>query len=166
MASAPGYTLEATPAGTPQDLKRAISTWALDQFSFQVRPFNPHPSTPGDMLSEMLTKDGVGQLRGVAVPNEGAHIHPVAEGIVQETLGLADQGYATYGARGRTPSGAEAVLKKPPFSRDRRKNEERLRGPQQLKITIDADAGETADIQAVQVLIDFFVKPLSDPNEA
>lgn len=150
------YSMRISQAGTPQDLARAISTWSLEQFSFQARPFNPHPANPGEMLSDMLAKDEIGEFRGVAVPREGRHIHPKTNGIIKEAIGLAEHGYATYGARGETPSGAEAVVKKQPFSYDREKNLERLRGPQQLRIYIEAEKEEEKEIKSVKVIAEFF----------
>lgn len=161
------YTMKISPAGTPQDLARAISTWSLDEFSFQARPFNPHPANPGEMLSEMLAKDEIGEFRGVAVPRDGRHIHPKANGIVKEAIGLAEHGYATYGARGETPSGAEAVVKKQPFSYDRDKNLERLRGPQQLRIYINAEKEEDRELKSVKVIAEFFAaaeQPQEEPE--
>lgn len=146
----------AQPAGSPEDLRRAIETWELEKFSFQARPFNPHPSNPGKVLSDMMKADGVGELRGQALPVEGAYIKPKEEGIVQETLGLAEKGYATYGATARTPSGAEAVVKKQQFSHDRHKNLERLRGAQQLRVYVDGTDDEKRIVQAVDVLVEFF----------
>ena len=147
---------EAEPAGTPQDLKKAIDTWDLEKFSFQARPFNPHPSNPGQILSDMLQADGVGELRAIAITREGANIKPKEDGIVQEAIGLADKGYATYGMTGRTPSGAEAIVKKPPFSHNRNKNMESLRGPQQLRVYIEADKEDARIAKIVDVLVEFF----------
>lgn len=149
-------TLNVTVAGTAQDLQKAIGTWELDQFSFQARPFNPHPSNPGELLSDLLARDDVGELRGVAVPKEGGHIHPADAGLVKETIGLADKGYATYGVRGRTESGAEAVVKKQPFSHDRQKNLDRQKGPQQLRVYIEGDNQDDLDTKAARVLLEFF----------
>ncbi|MCR5878414.1 hypothetical protein [Phenylobacterium sp. J367] len=152
-----GFAMQVTQAGGPHDLQLAIRTWELEQFSFQARPFNPHPSTPGEMLSDMMAQDDIGVMRGVAKPKDGRHIKPESDGLVQETLGLAEKGYATYGLKGRTPSGAEAVVDKPPFSHDRQKNLERLNGPQKLRIYVEADTQEEQDRKAVRVLIEFFV---------
>lgn len=146
----------AEPAGSAQDLKRAIETWDLEKFSFQARPFNPHPSNPGKALSDMMKTDGVGELRGQALPLAGAHMKAKDEGLIQEAMGLAEKGYATYGATGRTPSGAEAIVKKQEFSHDRNKNLERLRGPQQLRVYVDADKDEQRIKQIVDVLVEFF----------
>jgi hypothetical protein len=147
---------EAEAAGTPQDLKRAIDTWEIEKFDFQARPFNPHPSNPGQLLSDLLQRDGVGELRASAFPKEGAYIKPQEEGIVQEALGLAEKGYATYGARGRTRTGAEAIVKKPKFSRSRQENIDNLSGPQQLRVYVSAEREEDGVRKVVDVLIDFF----------
>jgi hypothetical protein len=150
------HDFSAVPAGSPQDLRKAVETWDLDQFTFQVRPFNPHPSNPGELLSDLMAKDSVAELRGVALPLEGEHIHPADEGLVKEALGLADEGYGTFGASGRTPSGAEAIIKKQSFSRDRGKNLEKLKGPQQVRVYISGEDENTRIAQAVSVLVEFF----------
>lgn len=166
MVSALDEALEfsAVQAGTAQDLDRAIENWELEKFTFEVRPFNPHPSSPGLILSDLLAKDGIGKLNATAVPREGAHIAPRTEGIVQETIGLAQQGYAVYGAEGTTPSGAEARLKKPSFSFDRKRNLEKLRGPQQLRVYVHVEEDEGLIEKFADVLIDFFV-PVEDDDE-
>jgi hypothetical protein len=143
-------------AGTAQDLSRAIEKWELEKFSFEVRPFNPHPSSPGLILSDLLARDGIGKLNATAVPKQGGHIEPQTAGIVQETLGLAEQGYAVYGAEGTTPSGAEARVKKPSFSFDRNRNLEKLRGPQQLRVSVQAESEDDMIEKLADVLIDFF----------
>lgn len=151
-----GLEFNAKPAGTPQDLSRAIKTWELEQFSFKARPFNPHPSNPGEVLSDLMSVDDIAEFRGIALPKEGKAIHPNESGLVQEAVGLADKGYATYGARGRTPSGAQAVLKPQKFSRDRQANLDRLNGPQQLRVYIDFDTEKEAVRGMVDALLEFF----------
>jgi hypothetical protein len=62
-------------AGTPQDAQKAVETWTLDQFSFSVRPFNPHPRKLGEKIHELMVKDDVGSLRAVATPADGSKMH-------------------------------------------------------------------------------------------
>lgn len=154
-ASDAAIEFAATIAGTAQDLERAISQWDLDKFTFEARPFNPHPSNPGKVLSDLLATDGIGRIRATTLPRDGAHIVPQDDGIVRETLGLARAGYAVYGAEGTTPSGAEARLKKPKFSFDRDENRTRLSGPQQLRVHVDAEENNIVQ-KFADVLIDFF----------
>lgn len=145
----------ASIAGTADDLERAISQWELEKFTFEARPFNPHPSNPGKVLSDLLATDGIGRIRATTLPKEGAHIVPKEDGIVRETLGLAKAGYAVYGAEGTTPSGAEARLKKPKFSFDRSENKTRLNGPQHLRVHVDVKEDDIVQ-KFADVLIDFF----------
>lgn len=152
----PGFEFDAQAAGSPQDLAKAVRTWELDQFSFRARPFNPHPSNPGEVLSDLMSVDGIADFRGVALPVEGETIHPKDDGLVNEAIGLADKGYATYGAKGRTPSGAEAVLKPQKFSRDRKQNLERMSGPQQLRVYIESETEKGRAKKMVDALLDFF----------
>ncbi len=156
VATIDGVIMNVTVAGTAQDLQKAVGTWDLDQFSFQARPFNPHPSNPGQLLSDLLSRDDVGEFRGIAVPKKGSHIHPADTGLVKEAIGLAEKGYGTYGVRGRTESGAEAIVKKQPFSHDRQTNLDRQKGPQQLRVYIEGDSSTDLDIKTAQVLIEFF----------
>ena len=146
----------AQPAGSPQDLMRAIDTWDLERFAFQARPFNPHPSNPGKMLSDMMQTDGVGELRATVLPKDGQYMHAQEEGIIQEAIGLADKGYATFGAAGRTRTGAQAVVKKPKFSQSKEKNLEQLRGPQQLRVYVTSEQEDDKIRKMYDVLLDFF----------
>lgn len=158
-----GVEFSATIAGTAQDLERAITQWDLDKFTFEARPFNPHPSNPGKMLSDMLAADGIGRIRATTLPKDGEYITPKDSGIVQETLGLANAGYAVYGAEGTTPSGAEARVKKPKFSFNRDENKNRLIGPQQLRVHVDAEENDIVQ-KFADVLIDFFA-PVDQADE-
>jgi hypothetical protein len=79
---------------SPQDVRQALDRWELTEFSFVVRPFNPHP--PGDLaqrLSEEFNKDGIGRFRGKAQPATGAKMHATDDGPIASAIELADSGY-------------------------------------------------------------------------
>lgn len=91
---------------TPQDVSRAFKQWALSEFSFVVRPYNPHP--PGDLskrLSEEFEKDGIGKYRAKAQPRPGLPMKPSADGPIAAATELADAGYGQYSVKGLTAEG-------------------------------------------------------------
>jgi hypothetical protein len=83
-------------AGTPQDAQRALETWTLDEFSFSVRPFNPHPEKLGEIMDELMRKDNVGSLRGVALPAASQPMRDSHGGLIAEAKGLSEAGYGQY----------------------------------------------------------------------
>ena len=144
-------------AGTPQEVDRALSTWSLDQFSFTVRPFNPHPSKLGEIMHELMVKDHVGTLRGVAIPAEGSEMHDSHSGLIAEAKGLTEEGYGQYGASGRTPEGLTASISKPPFAMDKQKNLQQQAKNRTLKVYVEKPTDNKEDESAiVKALIDLY----------
>ncbi|MGP9821338.1 hypothetical protein ACTZWW_15085 [Salinarimonas sp. NSM] len=133
----PELELDIIPAATQEEARRALTEWALEKFTFTVRPFNPHPRSPGDKLSELFKRDGIGSLRGVAVPAADAKMHMTDGGYIEETVGLASAGYGQFGLEGSTPGGRKAALKKPQFSMERERNEKVQASPQQIRVFIE-----------------------------
>ncbi|WP_424362709.1 hypothetical protein [Methylocystis parvus] len=147
-------------AGSPQDAARALETWELDQFSFTVRPFNPHPMKLGETLSEMIKSDNIASVRGLALPNEGQKMQDSSKGLISEARGLADAGYGQYGAKGTTPDGLKASIAKPKFSLDKTKNSEAQARNRVLKVYIDkGEAEEDEERAIVKALIDLYERP-------
>lgn len=108
-----------------QDVQKALDTWELDEFSFTVRPFNPHPSKFGEQFDALMKADHIGKMSGRAVPAEGQSMRDSREGIIAETKGLSDAGYGQFATSGTTPSGFRAVLASPKFDMNKEKNKER-----------------------------------------
>jgi len=100
----------------------------------------------------------VGTMSGTARPKPAGSIRAAAQGLVREVLGLSTKGYATFGAKGTTPSGAEATVVKPKFSPERSRNLAVLSGPQKLRIQIDANTEDERELlrQIVMVILEFF----------
>ena len=92
-------------AGSPQDVNRALETWTLDRFNFTVRPFNPTPKKPGDVLHAMMVADHAGRMRAVVSADYSHEMRDSHGGIIAEVKGLSDKGFGQYGASGRTPNG-------------------------------------------------------------
>lgn len=144
-------------AGTPQDAQRALQTWSLDQFSFTVRPFNPTPRKPGDVMDELMKSDGVGILRAIAKPDGEEDMRDSHSGLIAEARGLSDAGYGQYGATGTTPGGLRASISKPKFSIDKRKNLETAAQNRTLKVYIErCDTTDEEESAVVKALIDLY----------
>lgn len=144
-------------AGTPQDAQRALETWSLDQFSFTVRPFNPTPRKPGDVMDELMQNDGVGILRAIAKPAGEQDMRDSHAGLIAEARGLTDAGYGQYGATGTTPDGLRASISQPKFSTEKKKNLETAAQNRTLKVYIErSDTAEEEESAVVKALIDLY----------
>ncbi len=144
-------------AGTPQDTQRALDTWSLDEFSFTVRPFNPHPQKLGEKLHELIQSDNIGSVRAVALPAEGKQMRDSHQGLISEAKGLSEAGYGQYGATGTTPDGLHAKLAKPKFSFDKQKNAQAQAQNRTLKVYIDRGSSiEEEESAIVKALIDLY----------
>lgn len=125
---------------TRQDVDRAFREWELTEFSFTVRPFNPHP--PGDLsrsLSENFKKDQIFYSRGSYKPVRGQRMTPSDDGPIAAVRELADDGYGQYAVRGVTEGGHKAQIRAPKFDEDRQTNERRQAEPRELRIVIETD---------------------------
>lgn len=152
----PGGKAEIELAGDARDFHRALETWDLDQFSFSVRPFNPHPAQMGRRLHEMMEEDGIGALRGVAVPRQNTKMHAAGGGFINEAVGLAEAGYGQVGARGTTP-GYKANISKPAFSGDRKKDQHQQAKPRVLKVYVpSSDVESEHEAEVAKALLEFY----------
>jgi hypothetical protein len=124
----------------PSDVDKALKTWDLTEFSFVVRPYNPHP--PGDLskdLSEDFKRDGIGRERGTFRPFPGHKMKPSTDGPIAAVKELADDGYGQYAFKGKTEDGHTAQIKAPQFDNDRATNQRRQAEPRELRVVIDTD---------------------------
>ena len=99
-AAGKGVEVAITLAATQSDVRQALSNWALDEVSFTVRPFNPHPRDPGRKLSELFERDGIGKVSGSAYAVAGKKMRMAEGGYIEETLGLVEHGYGQVGVSG------------------------------------------------------------------
>jgi hypothetical protein len=104
-------------AGTIQDAKRAIENWEISEFTFDARPFNPHPRPLGQKISELLKENEV-KIRGSLKGKGNEPIKETDKGMVAEIVGLAEGGYANIGAKGKTDQGFEASIAKNKLEED------------------------------------------------
>lgn len=128
------------PTVNPQDVQRALKIWGLTEFSFVIRPFNPHP--PGDLskrLSEEMEKDGIGRYRAKVQPHHGKKMKPSEDGPIAAVRELSDAGYGQYALKGVTRDGHTAQIKQPKFEDTPEKNERRQAESRELRIILDAD---------------------------
>lgn len=145
-------------AGTSEDILRAFRSWKVEQFLFSVRPFNPTRRRLGAKLHDLMIKNGVGQLSGVAKPTAGHKILAPEDGIVGEAMGLSERGYGQVAVKGRTQQGREAAIGKPHFSPEKEKNMSRQAKPRLIKVYIDeSGASERKRIgEVVKALVEFY----------
>lgn len=144
---------------TSADVQRALRQWELTEFSFVVRPANPHP--PGDLsreLSEEFRKDGIGRERGSFRPLPGQRMRPSEDGPIAAVRELADDGYGQYAFKGVTPDGHSAQIKAPKFEETKAKNQQRQAEPREMRIVIelDTDVDEAVFHHAARALRQFY----------
>lgn len=143
---------------SPQDVRRALGRWELTEFSFVVRPFNPHP--PGDLsrqLSEQYSKDGIGRFRGKAQPTAGGAMRASEDGQIAAAIELADAGYGQYALKGITGEGHEAQIKQPQFDNEVRLNQKRQAQPRELRVIIGSDVSDDdLFVNIIKALVSFY----------
>ena len=122
-----------------EDILRALRQLHVSEFSFEVRPFNPHPSKLGEKLHKLLQKADIGRMRGTATPKEGASISMEEGGMGGEALGMTEKGYGSIGAKLRTSSGTEIDYPKQSFRGEKEKDLEKQSEPRDLKIHVPSD---------------------------
>lgn len=139
-----------------EDVEAAISKLSILEFKFEVRPFNPHPSAPGEKLDELLKVAGVGRFKGTAEAR-GKHMTNAEGGLVNEAVGLSNKRYGQYSVKGKTSSGAVVTYDKPPFSTDRDKTEAAAERPRALKVAVPRDDPDIAEVEyVVKVILELF----------
>lgn len=145
------------PAGSSEDIEKAVTKWDLTSFSFTVRPFNPRIVEPGRIFHEMMERDGIAKVRGVAQPREGGHMRAADQGLINEATGLANAGYGQVAAEGTTPEGYHAKIGAPKFDDEKKKNLAQQARPRVLKIYIPKRANEREALaEVVRALAGFF----------
>ncbi len=146
-----------TAAARYADIDRAIRNFDLYEFSFSVRPSNPHIGRQGAKLDAEMKKDGIRKLRGTAVADPEKPMRMNEDGYIEQAAGLAAAGYGQIGLRARTAEGAEIQFAKPQFSEEKRLNEAAQRKPQSLRIFISGDLGEAEQYRAAaRALIELY----------
>ncbi len=152
------YSLDIVMSASPQDVTRALKQWRLKEFSYTVRPFNPHPRDPGRELSEMFKRDGIGRLSGKAIPSAGKVMSMNSGGYIEQTVGLAESGYGQIGFSGTTKDGLNASVKKPKFTLDRDQNEKTQTEPRMLRVMIEpsSDDVEKESRDVARAMLDFY----------
>jgi len=139
------------------DVNSALRNWALSEFSFSVRPFNPSAKKLGKKLHDMFTADHIGASRGVVFPAEGKKMRQADDGYIEQVVGLADDGYGQFGLKATTPEGRPATYGKPKFSLEKKKNQKQQQKPYPLKIYVKAQPTQEKQFREVaQALLDFY----------
>jgi hypothetical protein len=155
--SSPGVSVEIELAASNQDVMNALNVWSIEQFTFNLRPFNPTARRMGRLLHELFIANDIGKMRGVAQPSHGHYIQNPSEGFVGEAVGLVSAGYGQMSLKGRTPRGQEASFGKPTFSELREENARRQEKPRSLRVYFEAPESEDdLNNQIAQSLVDFY----------
>jgi hypothetical protein len=131
------------------DVVQAMKKLNLEEFSFDVRPFNPHPSLPGDQLHELMKKAKAGRLSGKAYPMPGGGMKNDPDGLVSEAVGLSEKGYGQFGIKGRTDSGAELTYQKHKMRGQTDKDIDLQEKPTNLRISVPVDDGVATEHEYV-----------------
>lgn len=133
------YDFQYERTARQDDVEAAVARLRLTEFTFEVRPFNPHPKNPGEKLDELLKVAHVQRFKGKAEAAPAARMSSADEGLISEAMGLSRAGYGQYSLKGETPGGALVSYAKPTFSSDREKNEAAAARPRALKVTVPRD---------------------------
>lgn len=127
---------------TDDDIRRALDTWDLTEYSYTARPLNPLPGTPfSRRRSEAYKAEGIGQESGKVRPAQGQEMRGNG-GPIQETRDLWEDGYAQIGVKGDLPGGHHANIKKAKFHQERVKNLKEREKPQFLRVIMEEDEAE------------------------
>ena len=142
-----------------EDVDHALEVWNLQELSFLVRPYNPHPV--GDLsrrLSEQLEADGIGRYAAKAKP-VGAHpMKPSPDGHLEAAIEMADAGYGQFAIKGVTTDGHEATIKKQRFSDQAEKNRKQQDEQRELRIhiSVDDEADEELPQLVAKAMVEFY----------
>ena len=146
-----------TQHGNPDDIRRWLSEWNLEEYSYTISPLNPiSASDLAERRSEAMKRENVGRDTGKVRPPEGESMRPNG-GIIEETNELAVVGYAQRGFKGVTPDGHVAHVPKPRFHDDRHKNLAEQEKPHFVRVLIDPESGDgPLDVQVAAALRRFY----------
>ena len=143
-----------------QDVDQAMERLRLVEMTFDVRPFNPHPSVPGDMLHELLQKANVGKMSAKTTPHPGGGLTTDEEGIVSEARGMSAKGYGHFGIKAETEAGAQVSYKKPPLRGEVDKDLTAEEKPKLLRIAVEkSEVDEEEETAIVEAMIEIFGDP-------
>lgn len=135
------------------DIKKALNRLKVTEFSFDARPFNPHPSKPGDILDKLLQNANVGKLRGVAKSASDEGLSVSDDGLIDEVTGMADKNYANFGMKGETKTGSTVSYKKQRLTGDKQKDREHAEQARNLRVSVPSDDEETSEEEYVVMAI-------------
>jgi len=150
--------LNVTYDATPAEVRKALRDWGLTKFKFTIRPNNPRPvSRLAQELSDLMKKEGIGQLTGTAKPQPGDHMKRRGSGYITAASDLVEAGYGQMSVAGITEDGLEAEIKKPRFDPDLQKNERIQAKPRELRVYVDAEMDEAEIFStAAKALVKFY----------
>jgi hypothetical protein len=142
------------------DVRHALETWALTEYTYTARPLNPiSHTTLAQARTDLYKQENVIRDSGKLRPPEGESLE-MNGGIIQATQELAEVGYAQNGVRGTMPDGQIAQIPKPQFHEDRHKNIREREKPRYIRVFLDCDDEDADDPDfseaATNALIGFY----------
>lgn len=140
------------------DVRRAIETWDLIEYSYTARPLNPIDHTAlAQARTDLYKQENVIRDTAKLRPPEGQSLK-MNGGIIEATQELSEVGYAQNGVRGYTSDGQLAQIPKPHFHEDRQKNLREREKPRYIRVflEVDDDEDEAFAQQAVATLLGFY----------
>lgn len=143
------YSFNYERTASHDDVMTAMQNLLLEEFTFDVRPFNPHPSLPGQQLHELMKKAKAGRLSAKAYPETGSGMKNDPEGIVAEAVGLSKKGYGQFGIAGRTTSGAYLTYQKHRHQGHAEKDISQQEKPTNIRISVPTDGDHVTEHQYV-----------------
>jgi hypothetical protein len=151
------YAFKYERSAASADVDRAMDRLRLTEFSFDVRPFNPHPRNSGERLDALMKEAGVGRFQGRAQPQHDGSMKPDEQGIIAEAVGLAREGYGQFALKAETKGGAKLSFGKPQFQSDRARNAAAAGRPRMLKVAVPYDDPDmTEQEHVVSVMLELF----------
>ncbi|MCB2186962.1 MAG: hypothetical protein KQJ78_11125 [Deltaproteobacteria bacterium] len=106
-----GHRFMSALAASSNEVRSAIARWEVDNVSFRVWPYNPHPKKAGEHLAALLAPGKV-EVSGSIKPYKNGQIDLQQGGFVNEVVELGTTKHAEYGVTGKTSDGYRARIQK------------------------------------------------------
>lgn len=122
-------------------IKKALRAWAVNEFRFSVRPFNPHPTEKAKAFSESLELNNAKSLTGKFTAGEDG-ISQAEGGFIETIVEFNENNYGSISIKGRTESGYSASIKSESITGDKEKDARTSAKARVFRATIEAPEEE------------------------
>jgi len=127
---------------TENDVKKALTTWNVSEYSYTARPLNPTGGNLAKLRSQMYKGEQIYKETGKIWAAPGQSLK-MADGTLGQTHDLYRDGYAQIGFKGQTAEGHAVSFPKQQFSQDKKKNlSVRENRPTYLRVMFEREAAE------------------------